>query len=116
MKSLIFALLLTTSQAFAGELLMDCHFGKETKTFSLAALDKGDGACHVGNFDKREGPVLVRYQIELCGMEATGVVMTKVGQMTRWDVSEPFSTRRECQLRRKIESAPPRCIPARSHC
>lgn len=116
MKTLALTLLLAASQAFAGELLMDCYFGKEMKTFSLAALDLNDGACHSGNFDKRDGPVLVRYQIELCGLEATGVVMTKVGNMTRWDVSEPFSTRKECRLRRKIESVPRRCIPARSHC
>ena len=117
MKSLAVAFLLIASQAQAGELLMDCYFGgREITTFSLASIDIQDGACHLGNFDKREGPVRVRYQIELCGMDATGVILTNSQNNDNWEFFMNFSSKKECQLRRKIETIPRRCIPARSHC
>ncbi len=110
-------LMLMTSQVNAGELLMDCHFGRQIKTFSLAALDLNDGSCHIGNFDKKEGPVNIRYQIELCGMDVTGSVMVSSLNNNQWETLSEFTSKKECQLRRKIETVPgPRCSPARSRC
>lgn len=109
--------MLMTSQVRAGELLMDCHFGRQIKTFSLSALDYNDGACHTGNFDKTEGPVKIRYQIELCGMDVAGTVMMNSLNNNEWETISTFSSNKECQLRRKIETVPgPRCSPARSRC
>lgn len=117
MKTIALALLLAATQANAGELLMDCYFGgRQVTTFSLASLDIQDGGCRTGNFDKKEGPVTVRYQIELCGLDATGLVMTNSQNNNHWETVMEFSSKKECQLRRKIESVPRRCIPARSHC
>lgn len=117
MKTIALTMLLVAAQANAGELLMDCYFGgRQVTTFSLANLDIQDGACHTGNIDKSEGPVKIRYQIELCGMDATGSVMTSSQNNSNWERVMEFSSKKECQLRRKIESLPRRCIPARSHC
>lgn len=116
MKTIALTLFLVATQANAGELLMDCYFGREMKTFSLANLDIQDGSCRTGNIDMKEGPVNIRYQIELCGMDATGTVMTSSQNNNRWENVMEFSTKKECQLRRKIETVPRRCIPARTHC
>lgn len=113
MKTLALSLFLVLSQAHAGELLMDCYFEKDLKTFSLAKIDINDGACHASDFYESAGPVRIRYQIELCGQEAHGTTMTRVFENANWETVSSFSTRKECQLRRRINTVPRRCTPHR---
>ena len=115
----LFAILMTLisfSAHSAGELILDCHFGRTIKSFSLKNIDQADGTCRTGNYLVNEGPIQIKYEIELCGMEASGTTFYRSAANLPWDYAYSFSTKNECLLRRKIVSNIPGCSLSRSRC